>query len=243
MRINIITPFYNVEKWISKNIEMLKQQTHTDFRCVLVDDLSTDKSFDVCRDIINNDQRFILIKNKEKKYALKNIIDSINILGLSDEEIIVTIDGDDWLYDKFVLEKVNKIYEIKKILLTYGNYLNYPTNTLGHCSPYPKHVIDNNSYRQDNWRASHLRTFKYKLWKNIKQEDFLDEEAKFLDVTWDLAFMFPMLEMSGGKFHCFREPLYVYNRQNDINDYKIKLQRQRFYETYIRRKNRYERLF
>ncbi len=47
--------------------------------------------------------------------------------------------------------------------------------------------------------TSALRTFKYKLWKNIKEEDLKNREGKFYEAAWDLAFMFPMFEMAGEK--------------------------------------------
>ena len=58
--------------------------------------------------VINVD-RFNLILNKEKKFALKNIYEGIKLLNPSDEDIIITIDGDDWLYDSTVFDKVKNI--------------------------------------------------------------------------------------------------------------------------------------
>lgn len=243
MKLNIITPFYNVDRWIDKHIEMLKKQTESHFTCVLVDDLSTDNSYDVCCSLIKGDDRFILIRNEEKKYALRNFVESIKMLNLDDEDVIITVDGDDWLYDENVLKKVKNVYEQKKVLMTYGNYMNYPSRTLGHCDSYPLNVIEKNNYRGYAWLASQLRTFKFKLWKNIREEDFLDNEGHFLQVTYDLAMMYPMLEMSGGNFHCFREPLYVYNRENELNDYKIKGGMQRQYDIIIRNREKYGRIF
>jgi len=41
-----------------------------------------------------------------------------------------------------------------------------------------------------------LEPFK-KEWKKIAKEDLM-YEGKFFEMAWDLAFMFPMLEMAGG---------------------------------------------
>ena len=48
------------------------------FECFLIDDISTDDSFEVAKNSINDDSRFFLVQNKEKSYALKNIADTIN---------------------------------------------------------------------------------------------------------------------------------------------------------------------
>jgi glycosyltransferase involved in cell wall biosynthesis len=45
MKFHIITAMYNVEEWIEENIQLLKNQTYTNFQVVLVDDISTDKNY------------------------------------------------------------------------------------------------------------------------------------------------------------------------------------------------------
>ena len=241
-RFLVIVPFYNVEEWIEKCISSIKVQKYKNFACALIDDISTDASYQKCVDATADDKRFTIIKNEEKKYALKNIIDGIDALSPQDEDIIVTVDGDDWVYDENVFKKVLDRYEKTRCLITYGNYERYPDGQLGHCNKYSDGIINNNAFRQDMWRASHLRTFKYKLWKNIKDSDFLDNDGNYLDVAWDLAFMFPMLEMAQERQECFSEPLYVYNMANPNNDFKLKLQRQRMFDGMIRRRQRYGRI-
>ena len=61
-------------------------------------------------------------------------------------------------------------------------------------------------------------------------------------MTWDQAFMYPMLEMAGTKAHCINEVLYSYNQANPINDGKVNLQLVLHLERFIRGKQRYSRL-
>ena len=241
--LKIVVPFYNVEKWIKQCIESIKSQNYKNFSCVVIDDVSTDDSYEKCISAVGDDKRFVVVKNEEKKYALKNIVDGINLLNPNDDDIIITVDGDDWVYDESVFGKVNERYMDSGCLITYGNYERYPDGKLGHCTRYPDSIIKNNMFRNDHWRASHLRTFKYLLWKNIKNEDFLNNEGEYLDVVYDHAIMFPMLEMASERQEYFREPLYVYNTSNPANNFKIKLQKQRRYDTMIRSRNKYKRLY
>lgn len=243
-KFKIIVPFYNVEKWLEKCIVSIKNQSDSNYQCVLIDDISTDNSYKIAEELTKDDENFVLIKNTEKKYALKNIIDGIQHLQPEDEDVIVTIDGDDWLPDNDVFSFLRKTYTDEDCLMTYGNYVQFPSGRMStHCSAYPKFIIKNRLYRKDShWRASHLRTFKYKLWKNIKNEDFLDEDGKYLDVTWDLCFMFPMLEMSGERQKFIDRPMYVYNMSNPNSDFRIKLQRQLYYDRVIRNRERYDLL-
>jgi teichuronic acid biosynthesis glycosyltransferase TuaG len=48
-RLSILIPVYNAEKFISKTIDSVLAQTYTDWELIIVEDKSTDKSFDVLK--------------------------------------------------------------------------------------------------------------------------------------------------------------------------------------------------
>jgi hypothetical protein len=90
--------------------------------------------------------------------------------------------------------------------MTYGSYRN-ADGRLGHCSQYMKE-----DFRHDMWRASHLKTFRAGLFKQIREEDLKDDQGNWLELCVDLAVTFPMLEMSGLKHSKFiPNILVVYN--------------------------------
>ena len=122
----IIVPFYNVEEWIKVCIRSVKLQDYKDFQCVLIDDISTDSSAEIVEQEIAGDDRFVLVRNTEKAYALKNIYDAISLSEPHEEDVIVTLDGDDWLANKGVLNKLNDVYIQSGCWLTYGSYAEYP---------------------------------------------------------------------------------------------------------------------
>jgi len=236
----IIIPFYNVEKWIKTTISSVKYQTYNNFECILINDMSTDRTKEFVLKHIDNDSRFKLIDNKEKKYALQNYCLGIEASNPSPEDIIVNIDGDDWLYDNNVLQVLNNYYDNGSCLMTYGSYNEFPTNNIGRYSKQiPKHIVDNNLYRNYEWSSSHLRTYKYSLWNKINKKDFLDLNNKFYKITCDLAIMFPMLEMAGHKAKYVKEILYTYNVINPLNDHKLNNIEQTRIEKEIRGKQKY----
>tara|TARA_R110000824_G_scaffold270034_1_gene458497 strand:+ start:982 stop:2661 length:1680 start_codon:yes stop_codon:yes gene_type:complete len=236
----IIIPFYNVEKWIKFCIRSVKAQNYKNFQCILIDDLSTDNTVEIIDEEIKNDSRFKLVRNTDKSFALKNIYDAIIISQPNPEDIIVTLDGDDWLMNKQVLQKLNDCYNKHQCWMTYGSYVEYPSKRVGKfAKQIPDFVIENQSYRNYEWCSSHLRTFKLHLWDRIEKTDLLDHEGKFYKMTWDLAFMFPMIEMSGRKAKYIKELMYVYNVDNPLNDHKVDNSYQLSLEKQIRAKNKY----
>ena len=125
-----IVPFYNCENWIKKCIKSIKMQNYKNFECALIDDLSTDSSAEIVKKEIVNDDRFRLIQNKDKKYALGNIVSAIDGLECEDEDIVILLDGDDWVASSRTLNKLNKSYN-EDCLLTYGSYVYNPGGEKG----------------------------------------------------------------------------------------------------------------
>lgn len=243
MHFKIVIPLYNVEKWIKKCIRSVKLQEHKDFQCILIDDMSTDNSKSIILDEIKDDIRFHLISNTEKGFALKNIFNAIKYSEPTDDDVVITLDGDDWFASKNVLGTLMNYYQKGDCLMTYGSYIEYPSGNIGKFSKQiPKFIIDNNLYRNHEWCSSHLRTFKYSLWKKVDINDLLDKDGNFYKMTWDLSFMFPMLEMSGDRAKYVKEVLYVYNLDNPINDHKVDNGLQVRLEMEIRGKKKYDLL-
>ena len=241
-RFVIITPFYNVEKWIKLCINSVRKQNYENYVHYLVDDISTDKTSERVEEIIKDNDKFFLIKNKSKKFALQNISDTLDSIDISDDDIVVILDGDDWLASQNVLGSLNEEYEKTNCLMTYGSYVEYPSLKRGKFSrKIPKDIIDNQSYRQSAWMSSHLRTFRYKLWKKIDKKDFInDDTGKFFKAAWDLAFVLPMLEMCGDRARHMEEVLYIYNRTNPLNEDKVDNPLQLSEENQVRNRKKYK---
>jgi hypothetical protein len=121
-----------------------------------------------------------LVKNTDKKYALQNIAEAIASSGAQDDDVIILLDGDDWFASSLTLEHLNSHYKDKKCWMTYGSYIMHPHGIVGpEPSEYPKKVIENNDYRSDQWRASHLRTFRRHLWDQIDHKDLQDANCDY----------------------------------------------------------------
>jgi hypothetical protein len=105
----------------------------------------------------------------------------------------------------------------------------------------PEQVVQARSYRSQHWFTSHLRTFYAGLFKKVKKEDLMFE-GEFFSVTWDQAFLFPMLEMADGRIKFIDQILYIYNQANPLNDFKQHLRKQLCCERVIRARPKYEPL-
>ena len=240
---HLIVPGYNVSEWLTQCLSSLQRQDYDNYTVTYIDDLSTDNSVEIYQDLVGENEKFQILVNDEKKYALKNISQTIENLNAAPEDIIIVLDADDWLSGPDVLSYLNYFYQENDCWLTYGSYMYYPFGDMGvEPSEYPEDTIVNNEYRSDTWRASHLRTFKKKLWDKIDKKDLVDTDGEYYKMSYDQAMMLPMLEMAGQRAKYVPQILHVYNRANTLNVDKLKQEQQYNTMLRIRSKENYRRL-
>jgi glycosyltransferase involved in cell wall biosynthesis len=138
MKFVVIVVFYNMEQWLERAIDSIRGQSYGDFRCLLGDDISTDGSASVAARAIADDPRFELIRHQEKKFNLGNTAALIDMARPDDEDIIVLVDGDDYLAHPHVLQKLADIYKEYDCWMTYGSFRSTKNMERGPiCRPYP----------------------------------------------------------------------------------------------------------
>ena len=110
--INIITPVYNAEKTLLRTYESVKRQTVKNWYWIIIDDGSSDGSFDLFEKLSRADGRLTVIKNLGKKGA-----GGARNFGLKEVKsgLITFIDADDCWRENFLevmlpfVEKPNSI--------------------------------------------------------------------------------------------------------------------------------------
>lgn len=119
MQLTICTSFYNVEKYMESFISQLKNQTCSDFVCILVDDGSTDKSYENCVRAIGRDERFSVIRHEKNKG-----LGAGRITGLEQvqTEYLTFMDPDDEIEKTTVETLLNDIHNTNSDFITYDYF-------------------------------------------------------------------------------------------------------------------------
>jgi len=212
--IKFVCCFWNAEKYIKNCIRTLKSQTDRDFEVYLIDDMSTDNTVEVTKKLIDGDSRFKLIINQEKKFKLRNLDELIT--QFNDEDIVIEIDGDDFLLTSDVVSDIKNIYSDGKVWLTNGSFM-YSDGNSGFSSKCNPETV-----RKDVFLFSHLRTWKSFLWKAIPDSYLRDDDGSYFKSAADVAYTFSLLELAGNENYRFLSKLYyVYNAESPYNDHKI----------------------
>lgn len=227
------------ERFVANCITSVQLQTYKDFKMVIVDDASTDKTTEIIQKFVHNDDRIQHIINKTRLTKSEN---SLLYLKPEDDDIVVLLDLDDWLYYTDTLDIVVTLHNNHNKFVTYGSF-KYFTTGLIEGSAYPSYIIESNLYRQFEWRAVHLQTFRGILWNNIIQESLKDDNGNYLASAWDQAIMYPILEMCPkDKIQFVNIPWYVYNDANPYNMMKEDKIGQVDNEKLVRTKKPYSRI-
>jgi len=241
-RIVIVTASYKNADWYKWNLDSVFEQNYENWHLIYVDDRSPDGTGELVKAYVKErgfEENVTVICNKVRKKALANLYTAIHMCSPTD--VVVLLDGDDRLASNDVLKEINGMYSNNDVWLTYGQFIQYPYGTTGWCCPMPDDVVANNTFREFQIPPSHLRTFYAGLFHKIQFADLL-YEGDFFPITYDLAIMFPMIEMARDHFMFCPTPLLDYNMANPINDHKVALDLQLHCERVIRARPKYEKI-
>lgn len=115
IKVSIIVPVYNTEKYLRKCIESLINQTYTNIEIVLVDDGSTDNSLSIMKEYNNTDSRIVIITQPNSGiYLARNA--GINI---ATGEYLMFVDADDWINEDAIEMLIKKIIKFDVDLVKY----------------------------------------------------------------------------------------------------------------------------
>ncbi len=97
MKFSLIIPIFNCEKYLNRCIDSVLEQNYTDFEMILVNDGSTDKSLEICKNYAeNNDNITVIDKINGGASSARNAgLDSAK------GEYVIFVDSDDRVADNF----------------------------------------------------------------------------------------------------------------------------------------------
>lgn len=99
--ITVLIPVYNVEKFVKSAILSITNQTYKNLQIIVIDDCSTDNTYNTVLDLSKLDSRILLLKNKKNSKIVKSLNKA---LSFAKGDYIARMDGDD-LCSKDRLEK------------------------------------------------------------------------------------------------------------------------------------------
>lgn len=209
IKISVIVPIYNTEKYLHRCVDSILNQTFRDFELILVDDGSTDSSSEICEEYAKNDGRVKVI-HKENGGS---VIARKEGLNESAGEYIIFIDSDDYISNNMLevlLEGTNNgKYDL--VLCNYKEINNY------------KEIIRNNKECKSNTEyiiniiEGNIGAY---LWNKLIKRDLFAKHVKFnegYDMWEDMQISIQLFFYAKSIKILKTESLYFYNCTNNAS--------------------------
>lgn len=224
--VSVIVPAYNVEKYISKCMDSLIQQTYSNLEIIVINDGSTDNTLEILKEYQLKDNRIILINKKNS-----GVSDSRNIaLKYSKGNFVLFVDADDWLDINTVLVCIEKIETEHADVCFFAYQSEYPNRsdirTLysesrifvdKECKDLQRRIIGpineelNTPQRLDSYGTIWAKLYRKNLLKDLFFED-LNKVGSAEDTLFN-SFVFLRVK----KAIYLNQPFYHYRRNNDAS--------------------------
>ena len=104
--VSVIIPVYNAEKTVGACIESVRSQTYDNLEIILVDDCSSDNSYNICKNYEIKDSRIRVLKQDVNK----GVSEARNTgIGCSTGDFIAFVDSDDTIEPDMYQKMVNSL--------------------------------------------------------------------------------------------------------------------------------------
>ncbi len=192
--ITIIVPIYNAEKYLSKCLNSIINQTYKNLEIILVNDGSTDNSGNICQKYSEKDKRIKIIqKNNEGVSKARN--DAIEI---AKGKYIVFADSDDFL-ELTMVEKMEKSAEDNDSDIVICEYNNFIEN-------------------ENRFEHITLKDYKDKLFKDL----ISDEETLYGGFPWNKMIKRECISKNyRTDIHYYENLIFFLDNSNNFNKYSV----------------------
>lgn len=117
--ISIVIPLYNTSKYLRKCLDSICSQSYKNWECILVDDCSTDNSYEIALEYMSRDKRFKVHKNAEN---LGCGLTRRRGISLAKGEWFSFVDSDDYIDNTFLEDMLNTCIENNCDIAICGTY-------------------------------------------------------------------------------------------------------------------------
>lgn len=230
LKLVIYTTCYNCKDYIKKCVESVLRQDYVNWEMYITDDMSTDGTLEILKEIETLDSRIHVIYNKVKNYQLGNYYQIANLPEVAVNAkylVAVELDGDDRFAHDHVLSRVNEWYQDKNVWMTHGSLRYWNPKIDSYTEDvdlrFNRPITSIEGLTSEKAFIMHLRTWRIRLQYYIPFSWMIDsEKGRFYSTGGDAAFFIPMAELCGlERIKFIKEVLVDYNNENPINDFKV----------------------
>ena len=174
--VSIIIPTFNRENLLNETLNSIRNQTYTNWECIIIDDISTDASVELINNFRLKDTRFNLIIRPLNIVKGANSCRNIGIEN-AQGDYIMFFDSDDLLKDNCI---ENRVSEFKKksnydmLVFSMGVFENFSKPEI-----YPKRKVINYNVKKTINEFIFSDTLPWNICRPIYKSTFIKNKIKF----------------------------------------------------------------
>jgi len=229
VKISVIMPVYNTEKYLAACLDSLLEQSFADFEVICIDDRSTDGSLAILKEYAQKDSRIKVLQNEENlRAAGTRNVGIENAAG----DYIYFIDSDDYIDRDYLHLLYEKALETDADIVTNTNII---TETNGvskqYIHPAMPEIPEEGCFIDNATAAEH--TFCV-VWMRLFKRSFIEKyQIRFqkVNMTEDNVFHYVTSLHAGTIYAFFAEAAYHYVIRDDSVTGIVQKNNQRDYVT------------
>lgn len=214
VKVSVILPVYNVEKYLSKCLESLLNQTLTNIEIICINDGSEDNSAKILNEYQNKDQRIKIInqENHGAGYARNRGIE------IARGEYLSFLDADDFFDENMLKLAYNEAIQHNADICIYNSYLYdnlSKTTEINNFSIKKRFLPEKKVFNRSDINSNIFKNIMGWAWDKLYKKSFiLNNQLEFQDLrtTNDMYFVYSSL-LKAGRITILNKPLY-YQRRN-----------------------------
>ena len=232
MKFCVVSCVHNAKDFIQNHLDSVKGQKHVDFVHLVIDDASTDGTFEILQEEKKKrGEDFKLLRKKSRGGGVQSFRMAMDHLPpLEGKDVIVELDGDDYFLHDEALRNIEEAHA-DGYLATYGNYqIEWdPDQWSEDLPPYLSKSLCGpkitslpireqlTSYLfspklQVEYRYTAVRTFRKFLWDLLPEHVWEDKDGEIIPHCKDILYFLPILEMIGwDNLKYIEDPIMIYN--------------------------------
>jgi len=217
----VCIPSYKNQAHCIACLESVFSQNYSNFRVIYIDDASPDRTYELVKNYIyenNLSDKIHVIHNDINRKMLPNHY----LMGhlCEDNEIIVSLDGDDKFYHENALKRINAAYMDPDVWVTYGQFKEEGAYVPHKPRPLMKYKLHPQIIRKLPFMFMQPRTYYAGLFKQIPREYFLNH-LEFYETAGDVAIMTFLIDLAREHTYFIPEEIYSYNNDTAYNEYRF----------------------
>lgn len=199
VKISVIVPVYNTEKYLSKCINSLVNQTLKDIEIIFIDDGSTDNSKNIIQEYAKNDKRIKYFYKENGGQATARNLGLEKAIG----EYILFIDSDDFI-DKNMLNIMYNIAKSNNLDIVYSDYYIYYSED-------NKKIEKSVKIKTNNDIINYILSAPSPCNKLFRRDFLIEQRFKFPEgIIYEDFASIPALGINDPKIEYIEKPLYYY---------------------------------